>query len=139
MPKYLQPANRRGGSISQRLLAKTWQFPSLFPEGPHFCSHLLTVKGAVKNFFDAQRLFSYFYSFQPYHFLPDSNWCDSPFKGKAGRSRRDNRQSTNTEILRIFFSLLRFAYWCTNQIRSADYSADKDRTVTEQSTYILIL
>jgi hypothetical protein len=93
MPKYLQPAKRRGGSISQRLLAKTWQFPSLFSEGPHFCSHLLTVKGAVKNFFDAQRLFSYFYSFQPYHFLPDSNWCDSPFIGKAGRSRRANRQS----------------------------------------------
>jgi hypothetical protein len=80
MPKYLQPANRRGGSISQRLLAKTWQFPSLFPEGPHFSSDLLKVKGAVKIFFDAQRLFSYFCSFQPYHFLPDSNWCDSPFK-----------------------------------------------------------
>jgi hypothetical protein len=24
-------------SISQRLSAKTWQFPSLFSEGPHFC------------------------------------------------------------------------------------------------------
>jgi hypothetical protein len=51
MPKYLQPANRRGASISQRLLAKTWQFPSLFLEGAHFCSHLLKVKGADKNFF----------------------------------------------------------------------------------------
>ncbi len=80
MPKYLQPANRRGGIISQRLLAKTWPFHPFFPEGPHFCSHLLKVKGAVKNVKNAQRLFSYFCSFQPYHLLPDSNWCDSPFK-----------------------------------------------------------
>jgi hypothetical protein len=80
MPKYLKPANRRWGRISQRLLAKTWQFPSLFFEGAYFCSHLLKVEGAVKNFFNAQRLFSYFCSFQPYHFYPDSNWCDSPFK-----------------------------------------------------------
>ncbi len=47
MPKHLQTANRRGGRISQRLLAKTWQFSSLFSEGPCFCSHLLKVKGAV--------------------------------------------------------------------------------------------
>jgi hypothetical protein len=58
MPKYLQPANRRAGSISQRLLAKKWQFPSLFPEGPHFCSHLLKVKEAVKKILNAQQLFS---------------------------------------------------------------------------------
>jgi hypothetical protein len=49
MPKYLQPANRRRERISQRLLAKTLQFPSLLSEGPCFCSHLLK-EGAVKNF-----------------------------------------------------------------------------------------
>jgi hypothetical protein len=39
-----------------------WQFPSLFSEGPHFCSYsyLLKVEGAVNNFFNAQQLFSYF-------------------------------------------------------------------------------
>jgi hypothetical protein len=55
-----EPANRRGGRISQQLLAKSWQFPSLFSEGPRFCSHFLKVKGAVKIFFNAQRLFSFF-------------------------------------------------------------------------------
>jgi hypothetical protein len=63
MPKYMQPANGRGGRISQRLLAKTWQFQSLFAEGPCFCSLLLKVEGAVKNIKNAQRLFSYFCSF----------------------------------------------------------------------------
>jgi hypothetical protein len=29
-------------------LAKTWQFPFLFSEGLHLCSHLLKVDGAVK-------------------------------------------------------------------------------------------
>ncbi len=34
---------------------------------------------AVENFKNAHQ-FTYFYPFQPYHFKPDSNWCDSPFK-----------------------------------------------------------
>jgi hypothetical protein len=68
MPKYPQPANRRGARISELLFAKTWQFPSLFSEGPHLRSHLLKVKGAVKIKKNAQQLISYFCSFQPYHF-----------------------------------------------------------------------
>jgi hypothetical protein len=31
-------------------LAKTWQFLSLFSEGPHFCSYLLKVEGAQQFF-----------------------------------------------------------------------------------------
>jgi hypothetical protein len=38
-PKYPLSANRRGGRIVQRLLEKTWQFPSLFSEGQCFCLH----------------------------------------------------------------------------------------------------
>jgi hypothetical protein len=49
MPKYLQPANRRGERISQWLLAKTWQFASLFSEGLHFCFHFLKVKGSCEK------------------------------------------------------------------------------------------
>jgi hypothetical protein len=40
MPKYLPSTNRRGGRIAQWLLAKTWQFSSLFSEAPHFCLKL---------------------------------------------------------------------------------------------------
>jgi hypothetical protein len=50
MPKYLLSANKRGGKITQRLLLKTWQFPSLFFEALRFCLHLLNVEGAVENF-----------------------------------------------------------------------------------------
>jgi hypothetical protein len=63
-----QPANRRGGRIYQWLVAKMWQFPSLVPEGQRFYSHLLKDQGALKIFFNAQWLFSYFCSFQPCHF-----------------------------------------------------------------------
>jgi hypothetical protein len=68
MAKYLPSANRRGGRIAQRFLAKTWQFPFLFLLSAVFCLHLLKVKGAVENFKIGQRFFSYFCSFQPYHF-----------------------------------------------------------------------
>ncbi len=34
----------------------------------------------MKNFKNTQRLLSYLCSFQPYYFLLNSNWCDSPFK-----------------------------------------------------------
>jgi hypothetical protein len=49
MPKYLPPANRKKGRISQWLLAKTWQFLSLFSEGLRFCSRFIKVERAVKN------------------------------------------------------------------------------------------
>jgi hypothetical protein len=39
-----------------------------FSEEMHFGLHLLEVEGAVENFKNAQRFFSYFCSFQPYHF-----------------------------------------------------------------------
>jgi hypothetical protein len=55
-----QPANRREGRIYQRLVAKTWQFPSLVPEGQCFYSHLLKVQGAVKKCLNAQWLFPIF-------------------------------------------------------------------------------
>jgi uncharacterized protein YecE (DUF72 family) len=45
-------------SISQRLSPKTWQFPSLFSEGPHFFQHFLKFAGAFKNFKNHQRLLS---------------------------------------------------------------------------------
>jgi hypothetical protein len=48
-------------------LAKMWQFPSLCSEGPHFCPYLLKVEEALEIFKNAQRFFSYFCSFQPYH------------------------------------------------------------------------
>jgi hypothetical protein len=35
MPKYLPPADRRGGRIAQQLLAKTWQFPFISSEALH--------------------------------------------------------------------------------------------------------
>jgi hypothetical protein len=40
MPKYPLSANRKGGRISQQLLAKRWQFRALFSEALRFCSHL---------------------------------------------------------------------------------------------------
>jgi hypothetical protein len=61
-------SNRREDRIAQRLLAKKWQFPSLFYEAKHICLHLLKVAGAVENFKNAQRFFSCFCSFQPCHF-----------------------------------------------------------------------
>jgi predicted metal-dependent hydrolase len=67
MPKYRLLANRRAGRIAQRLLAKMWQFPLIFSELLRFCLHLLKVEEAVENFKKAQRIFSYFSSFQPYH------------------------------------------------------------------------
>jgi hypothetical protein len=36
MPKFPLPSNMRGGRIAQRLSAKTWQFPLISPELPHF-------------------------------------------------------------------------------------------------------
>jgi hypothetical protein len=36
-------------SISQQLLAKTWQSPSLLSERPHFCGHFLKFEGAFQN------------------------------------------------------------------------------------------
>jgi hypothetical protein len=45
-------------SISQRLSAKTWQYPSLFFEGPHFFEHFLKFEGAFTNFKSHQRLLS---------------------------------------------------------------------------------
>ncbi len=86
MPKCPLLANRRGGRIAQRLLAKMWQFPFISSELQRFCLHLLKVEEAMENFKNAQRFFFYFCPFQPYHLLPDSYWCDSPFK--ASRLRK---------------------------------------------------
>ncbi len=80
MPKYPLLANRRAGRIAQRLLAKMQYFPCISFGLLRFCLHLLNVEEAVENFKNAQRLFSYFCSFQPNHLQPDSNWCDSSFK-----------------------------------------------------------
>jgi hypothetical protein len=81
MPQYLPLANRRGGGIAQQLLAKTWHFPSLFSEAPHFCLQLhLKVTGAMEKFFKRSAALLIFCSFQPYYILPNSNWCNSPIK-----------------------------------------------------------
>jgi HD-like signal output (HDOD) protein len=48
MPKYPLSSNRRGGRIAQQLLAKTWQFPSLFSEALRFCLNLLKVEKLLK-------------------------------------------------------------------------------------------
>jgi hypothetical protein len=40
----------------------------------------LKVEGAMEHYINAEGLFSYLCSFQPFYFLPNSNWCDSPFK-----------------------------------------------------------
>jgi hypothetical protein len=40
------------------LSAKTWQFPSLFSEGPRFYEHFLKFEGAFKNLKNHQRLLS---------------------------------------------------------------------------------
>jgi hypothetical protein len=63
-------ANRKQGRMAQQLLAKTWQFPSLFSEATYYVLrlYLLKVKGTVENFKNPQRVFSYFCSFHPYHF-----------------------------------------------------------------------
>ncbi len=81
MQKLPISSNWWGDRIAQRLLAKTWQFPSLFYEAICIFLHLLKVAGAVENIKNAQRFFSCFCSFQPYHFQPNSNWCGSPLKG----------------------------------------------------------
>ncbi len=81
MPNYLLLVTRREVRIAQQLLAKTLQFSFISSERQRFCLHLLKVKEAVENFKNAQRFFSYFCSFQPYHLQPDSNWCISPFNG----------------------------------------------------------
>ncbi len=99
MPKLPLSSNRRGDRIAQRLLAKTWQFSSLFYEAIHICLHLLKVTGAVENFKNVQRFFSYFCSFQPYHFQPNSNWCDSPFNQNNWRTKF-NRTQRNLELVR---------------------------------------
>jgi hypothetical protein len=39
----------------------------------------LKIGDIIEKFNNYQRLFSYFFSFQPYDFCPNSNWCDSPF------------------------------------------------------------
>jgi hypothetical protein len=59
--------NRRAGRIAQRLLAKMQQFPFISSELLRFCLHLLKDEEAVENFKNAQRILSYFSSFQPYH------------------------------------------------------------------------
>jgi hypothetical protein len=88
MPKYPLSANRRVGRISQRLLAKTWQFTALFSEALHFCLYLLKVKGAVENFQNVQRDFSFFARFSHTTFSQTQNWCDSPFKCNAPQVKR---------------------------------------------------
>ncbi len=45
-------------SISQWLSAKTWQYPSLFSEGPRFFEHFLKFDGAFTNVKNHQRLLS---------------------------------------------------------------------------------
>jgi hypothetical protein len=64
--KYPLPTSQRGGIIAQRLLAKTWQFPSLFYEALLLFT-VMKVEEAVKHFKNAQWFFSYFCSFQSYH------------------------------------------------------------------------
>ncbi len=83
MPKYPPLTNRRRGGISQRLLAKTWQYPSLLSDGPCFCSRLFKVERAVKIFKNAQRLFSYFCSFQPYHFSQTQTGATVPLNSNG--------------------------------------------------------
>jgi hypothetical protein len=92
MPKYLQPANRRGGSISQQLLAKTWQFPSLFPEGPHFCSHLFKVKGAVKNFKMLSGSFPIFVLSNHITFCQTQTGATVPLREVGGRENDDGKR-----------------------------------------------
>jgi hypothetical protein len=55
-------------SISQQLSAETWQFPSLFSEGPCFCYRLLKVEGAFKNLKNHQRLLYWDKSVQQHNF-----------------------------------------------------------------------
>jgi hypothetical protein len=57
MPKYLLGANRRGGRIAQRLLAKSWEFAALFSEALRLCLHLLRVEGAAKHFKNSSQFF----------------------------------------------------------------------------------
>jgi hypothetical protein len=45
-------------SLSQRLLAKTWQYPSLFSEERRFLEHFLKFEAAFTNFINHQRLLS---------------------------------------------------------------------------------
>jgi hypothetical protein len=71
-------ASRRHGRIARWLPANTWQFPSLSPEAVCFCLYLLKSKGAMENYKNPQR-FSYFCSFQPYHFWQVSISYDRPF------------------------------------------------------------
>jgi hypothetical protein len=41
-------ANKRQGRIAQWLSAKTWQFPFLFFEARHFCSHFIKLNNSGK-------------------------------------------------------------------------------------------
>ncbi len=66
-------------SVSQWLLAKTLQFPSLLSAELCFCYYLLKVKGVLENFKNHQQLLSQGISIQQYNFQPVSISCDSPF------------------------------------------------------------
>jgi hypothetical protein len=55
-----------------------------------------------KKFKNHQRFFSYFCSFQLYHFQPNSIWCDSPFNAEFIRIFHFCDSPFNAEFIRIF-------------------------------------
>ncbi len=116
-------ANRRAGRIAQWLLAKMQQYPFISSELLCFCLYLLKVGEAMENFKNAQRIFSYFFSFQPYHLQPDSNWCDSPFKEQCWGIRKIyrpdvvNGPASGTIVCWYYMSS---CTWCLTGTSTAD-------------------
>ncbi len=72
-------------SISQQLLAKTWQCPSLFSGGPHF----LKVKARFENLKSHQRLLFLIQerSIKQHNFQTVSISCDRTFNRKARKNK----------------------------------------------------
>ncbi len=87
--------------------------------------NLITNGDMIEKFNNYQRFFSYFFSFQPYHFCPNSNWCKVPVKGllhirifsdlfgMVGQARA--RHARTTGDVYIFERILQFYFDDYNQ------------------------
>jgi hypothetical protein len=56
MSKYAKSANRRESKTAQWQLAKTWQFPLIFPEELLFCLYFKKIRDTLEKLKNSQRL-----------------------------------------------------------------------------------
>jgi hypothetical protein len=99
------PANRKQGYLLAYYppCLRIYQTCSAdFNEAQRFVLNLIKNRRHNRTFFfNYQQFFSYFFSFQPYHFCPNSNQCDSPFKhshypcGEHGKNKGEIKKKRN--------------------------------------------